>query len=160
MSTRAPEQPPSDPRTGPPQSPSLAISNQIVRLLSHYAGRGPTKARTTLASDAVMVVLHDALTRAEQTLVAVGHPESVRTIRRPLYDLMREDARIAVEEVLHRRVTAVLADIDPDANVAALVFTLAPQPDTDVPERSTSPKHFRMRRAGPGRPQGLRPTAP
>jgi hypothetical protein len=84
-----------------------------------------------------MVVLHDALTRGEQHLVAAGQPEAVRGMRRTFHDLMREEASLAVEDVLGRRVTAFLADIDPEAHVAALVFTLAPRPETDATEETT-----------------------
>src|SRR5258706_453589 len=42
------------------------ISNAVVRLLSDYTGRGPTKARTYLHEDLVSVVLRDTLTKGER----------------------------------------------------------------------------------------------
>jgi uncharacterized protein YbcI len=45
-------------------SPAAAISRGAVQLLREYTGRGPTKARTTINHDSVMIVLGDTLTRA------------------------------------------------------------------------------------------------
>ena len=39
-------------------SRQAAISNLIVRLMSEYTGRGPTKARTHITDNVVTVVLH------------------------------------------------------------------------------------------------------
>jgi uncharacterized protein YbcI len=46
--------------TGPS---GLAIANHVGRLLSEYAGRGPTKARTSFGDDLVTVVVQDLLTK-------------------------------------------------------------------------------------------------
>jgi len=39
-----------------------AISEAVVRLLAESTGRGPTKARTTIDGDLIVVVLQDTLT--------------------------------------------------------------------------------------------------
>jgi uncharacterized protein YbcI len=126
---------------GPPAapSPSLFITNQIVQLLARYTGRGPTKARTTLNTNVVTIVLQDTLTRGEQSLVAAGQHDAVRETRRTLHDLMREEAILVVEQVLNRRATAFTADVDPKANVAALVITLEPQPGTERESSEDAP---------------------
>lgn len=111
-------------------SPSLAISNEMVRMLSRYTGRGPTKARTTLNSNVVVVVFHDALTRGELSLVAAGQLEAVHMMRRTFHELLRAEAIERVEEILGRAVTACLADVDPVANVAAILFVLDPVPES------------------------------
>jgi uncharacterized protein YbcI len=48
----------------PTLSKAAAISNLVVRTLSEYTGRGPTKARTYFSDDIVTVVLQDTLTGA------------------------------------------------------------------------------------------------
>ena len=53
-----------------------AISNAVVRLLAEYTGRGPTKARTTIRSDMVIVLLQDTLTKGERVLVTTGVPRT------------------------------------------------------------------------------------
>jgi hypothetical protein len=52
---------------------------------------------------------------------------------------MRAEAIAIVERTLGRRTLAFLADIDPVANVAVMVFPLEPRPETgtvEVAERS------------------------
>jgi uncharacterized protein YbcI len=112
------------------QSASLAISNQMVQMLSRYTGRGPTKARTTLNTNVALVVFHDALTKGELNLVAAGQLDAVRMMRRTFHDLLRDDATASVEDILDRKVVACLADVDPEANVAAILFVLESQPES------------------------------
>ncbi len=49
-----------------------AISNAIVRLLREYTGRGPTKARTTIRENVVLVMLEQTLTKGEKSLARKG----------------------------------------------------------------------------------------
>ncbi len=49
-----------------------AISNAIVRLLREYTGRGPTKARTTIRENVVLVMLEQTLTKGEKSLANEG----------------------------------------------------------------------------------------
>jgi uncharacterized protein YbcI len=105
--------------------PAVTISNQMVRLLARYVGRGPTKARTTLAQNLVVVTFGETMTRAELNLVAAGKAEAVASMRRVFQATMREEAESLIEETLGRTVTAYLADIDTDANVALVAFVLS-----------------------------------
>jgi uncharacterized protein YbcI len=110
---------------------TAAISNAIVRLLHHYTGRGPTRARTTLGSDIIVCVMGATLTKGEQTLVRDGKADVVLHGRRAFQDTMREDATAAVEEISGRRVVAFMScnHIEPD--LAVEVFVLEPEPDVD-----------------------------
>ena len=72
----------------------------------------------------MLVTFGDTLTKGEQNLVAAGQHEAVQAMRRIFHELMREDACGAIETILGRRVTACLGDVDPRANVGALVFLL------------------------------------
>jgi uncharacterized protein YbcI len=49
----------------PGSSLYVTISNAIVGLLREYTGRGPTKARTTLRDNLVVVLLEQTLTKGE-----------------------------------------------------------------------------------------------
>jgi uncharacterized protein YbcI len=111
-------------------SPAAQISNRMVRLMANYVGRGPTKARTTLNTNIVLVVFAETMTRAEQNLAAVGQGDSVRSMRETLQRSMREEAVAAVEEIVGRRVVAYMGGVDTDANVASLVFTFEPHPES------------------------------
>lgn len=106
------------------QSPAAIISNHMVRLFARYFGRGPTRARTTLNTNIAVVAMADTMTRAEQNLVAVGEAETVRAMRYTLQQTMREEAVVGIEQLLQRKVVGYMADIDTDANMAAVVFLL------------------------------------
>ena len=98
----------------------------MVRLLARYVGRGPTKARTMLSPNLVVVTFGDTLTRAEENLVAAGEAEAVVSMRRVFHTTMRGEAVQIIEEILGRTVSAYLADIDTTANVALFAFVLGP----------------------------------
>lgn len=116
--------------TGGGCSAAARISKDIVKLISAFTGRGPTKARTTLNTNFATVVLEDALTRAERSLVAAGEHDSVRRQRGIFNRLMRDDAVEIVERATGRRVRAYLTDVAPEADVAMFAFVFDPQPET------------------------------
>jgi len=111
-------------------SPSLAISNLTVRLLSQYTGRGPTKARTYLSDDLVTIVLQDSLTQAERTLVDKGESEIVLATRRTFQRVMSDELVAGVQDILGREVIAFCSanHVDPDIAVETLI--LAPMGDS------------------------------
>ncbi|HWF49996.1 MAG TPA: DUF2294 domain-containing protein [Solirubrobacteraceae bacterium] len=103
---------------------SNAISNMMVRLLSEYTGRGPTRARTYMQDDLITVVLRDTLTKAELRLARTGQMDHVRETRRLFQDAMREDIVAGIEGLTGRRVLAFLSDnhIDPDLAVETIIL--------------------------------------
>lgn len=108
------------------------LSRGVVKLVSRYTGRGPTRARATVNTNVILVVMEDTLTKGELTLVAAGEHDAVRSMRRTYQDAMRAEAVGMVETVTGRTVISSLSDIDVERNVAAEVFVLAPRPDTGV----------------------------
>lgn len=108
-------------------SKAAAISNLVVRTLSEYTGRGPTKARTYCSDDIVTVVLQDTLTRGERSLVNDGSKDVVLTTRKAFQTTMRHDLIAGVEEILGRRVQAFMRDNHIDPDIAVEVFVIAPQ---------------------------------
>ena len=60
---------------------SAEISDGAVQLLQEYTGRGPTKARTTLNHDSVLILFKDTLTKGERKLVELGGKEQVLELR-------------------------------------------------------------------------------
>ena len=103
-----------------------AISNHVVRVVSEYTGRGPTKARSYLNENIVTVVLQDTLTKGERSLVGDGRDDLVLTMRKAYQGTMREDLVAGIEEILNRTVTAFLSDNHISPDVAVEVFLLAP----------------------------------
>jgi uncharacterized protein YbcI len=111
-------------------SPAAQIARGMVKLLSEYTGRGPTRARTTVNTNMVAVVFQDTLTKAEVNLAAAGQFESVHRMRRIFHELMREQACTMVAQVTGRQVVSFLSDVDPEANVSAAVFLLEARRET------------------------------
>ena len=102
----------------------LAISNAMVRLYKDHYGKGPTKARTYHQEDVITCVLRGGLTRAEQTLLAAGHPDAVRRGRHMLQSALREDFVEAVETLTGRRVIGFMSGNAPEADMSVEVFVL------------------------------------
>lgn len=105
---------------------AAAISNSVVRLTSQYTGRGPTKARTTILDDLVVVVMADTMLQAERVLVEKGEAATVLDIRKRFQGAMRDDLVATVEEHTGRTVVAFMSDNHIDPDMAVEIFSLAP----------------------------------
>jgi uncharacterized protein YbcI len=106
---------------------AVAISNAVVRLMSEYTGRGPTRARTYLQDDLITVVLQDTMTKGERSLVRDGRSDLVLTTRKAYQCTMGSDLVAAVEDITNRTVVAFLSDNHIDPDIAIESFVLAPQ---------------------------------
>jgi len=117
-----------DPVEGHPHnnSPSSEISRSAVQLLREYTGRGPTKARTTINTDSVMIVLGDTLTKGEQKLAENGKADKVLAVRHDFQMVMRDELVAIVERTLDRKVIAFMSDNHLDPDLAVEVFVLEP----------------------------------
>jgi uncharacterized protein YbcI len=112
---------------------SLAISNAIVGLLREYTGRGPTKARTSIRENIVLVLLEQTLTKGEQSLVIKGRADKVLEIRHEFQNAMRQECSERIAELTGREVVAFLSANHIDPDIGAEIFVL------DGPPRGTSP---------------------
>jgi uncharacterized protein YbcI len=121
--------------TGPS---GLAIANHVVRLLSDYTGRGPTKARTTFSHNLVTVVVEDLLAKGERSLVRDGRADLVLGIRTAYQATMRDELVAGVEEFTGRRVIAFLSANHLDPDIAIESFVLAPQDAEPPPDAAHS----------------------
>ncbi len=118
-------------RFDPSGSHALAVSNLIVRLLSEYTGRGPTRARTHFNDDLVTVVVQDLLTKGERSLIRDGKTELVLETRRAYQQTMRHDLSAGIEQITGRHVVAFLSANHIDPDIAIESFMLEPAGDTD-----------------------------
>jgi uncharacterized protein YbcI len=121
--------PTDSPTTG---SVAAAISNSMVRLMTEYTGRGPTKARTHINENLITIVLEDTLTKGERSLVRDGEVSLVLANRKAYQRTMAIDLIASVEQLSGRKVLAFLSDnhIDPDYAVES--FVLAPKEREDL----------------------------
>lgn len=108
-------------------SKAAAISNAVVRLLSEYTGRGPTKARTHITKDLVTVLLEETLTKGERSLADGGKGELVMTMRFAFQQTMGADLVASVEEITGREVAAFMSANHLDPDMAIESFVLVPQ---------------------------------
>ena len=104
------------------------ISNEIVRLQAEYYGKGPTKAKTYILEDLVVVVLEESFTRAEKTLAARGEQEAIQHIRRRFQQQMAESFSSVVEQATGRKVRAFLSETNVEQDVSVETFLLADGP--------------------------------
>src|SRR3954468_1830803 len=102
-----------------------AISKEIVRLQAEYYGKGPTKAKTYIDDDLVVVVLEESFTRAEKTLAERGEGDAIQHIRRRFQQQMADDFTSVVEQATGRRVRVFLSDTDIEHDVSVETFLLA-----------------------------------
>jgi uncharacterized protein YbcI len=101
------------------------ISKEIVRLQAEYYGKGPTKAKTYIVDDLVVVVLEESFTRAEKTLAERGEREAIQHIRRRFQQAMADSFTSVVEQATGRTVRAFLSETDIEHDVSVETFLLA-----------------------------------
>jgi uncharacterized protein YbcI len=116
----------------------MAISNAVVQLLREYTGRGPTKSRTTIRDNVVLVMLEQTLTKGEQSLVNKGRADKVLEIRHEYQRAMREECMARVSELTGRRVVAMLSANHVDPDLGAEIFVLdGPANHSELPATPT-----------------------
>lgn len=97
----------------------------MVRLQAEYYGKGPTKARTYIVEDLVVVVLEESFTRAEKTLADRGERDAIQHIRRRFQLQMADSFTSIVEQATGRKVRTFLSETDIDDDVSVETFLLA-----------------------------------
>lgn len=110
----------------PPQGGSLRgnISTAIVSLYKEHYGNGPTRCRTYLEPNLVIVVLGGGYTRAEQRLFEAGRWYDVRSLRMTWQDSMETDFCNTIERLTHRKVDAFMSANRQDPDLAVELFIL------------------------------------
>jgi uncharacterized protein YbcI len=102
-----------------------AVTNGIVKLFSKYYGRGPTKAKSYLLDDRIVVcVLEETMTTVEQTLVKCGHAHMVREVRLTFQGAMADEFKGTVEKAMGRRVAAYHSQLTMEPDMGFEFFVL------------------------------------
>jgi uncharacterized protein YbcI len=108
--------------------PLLAsISRAVVRIVHEYTGRGPTKARSSIRGDVVVVMLRGTLRKSEHSLIRDDKGDEVVQMRRSVQQTMRAELSAAVEKLTGRKVTALMSDSHLEPDYSVQLFILAPQ---------------------------------
>jgi uncharacterized protein YbcI len=106
-----------------------ALANAMVGMKKQFYGRGPTAAKAWLLDDYVIVALEGGLTRNEETLLADGKEDLVRTYRLSFQETMSEVVTGAVTEITGRRVLTYHSQIMFGPTRTFEMFVLEPQPE-------------------------------
>ena len=110
-------------RTNPP---TVELSNFVVGLVRHHAGRGPTRARTQIGEKVLTVLLEDVMTTIEQTLARTGRDDLVRAARAVCHEAMAAELIEGVEEITGRSVRECMSAVAVDSDVIVITFLLKP----------------------------------
>ncbi|MEX2107506.1 MAG: Na-translocating system protein MpsC family protein [Solirubrobacterales bacterium] len=109
-----------------------AISREVVVLLKNLIGRGPTKSKTYIHDDCVVLLLREGHTRGEETMfeggssraVAQGRVDISETIRRPLVEV--------IERHTGRKVVGFMSSSQQHPDLLCFVFVLDTSPLLEV----------------------------
>jgi uncharacterized protein YbcI len=102
----------------------MALSNAMVGLKKQYYGKGPSRARSYLMDEYVLVVMEGGLTRSEETLLAAGQADLVRNYRLAFQETVTQTTTRAVEELTGRKVLSYHSQIVFDPTRAFEIFVL------------------------------------
>jgi uncharacterized protein YbcI len=105
------------------------ISHAMVGMKKDFYGKGPTKAKTFINDEYIFVVMEGGLTRNEETLLAAGEHDLVRSYRLRFQEAMTATTVSAVEEIVGRRVLTYHSQILFDPERAIEIFVLEPTAD-------------------------------
>jgi len=114
-----------------PQEPGgslrMALANAMVGMYKQFYGRGPTAAKAWILDDYVFVAMEGGLTRNEETLLADGKADLVRSYRLSFQETVGETVMGAVEELVGRRVLTYHSQIVFDPARTFEIFVLEPR---------------------------------
>ena len=104
-----------------------AVTNGIVQLFHEYYGRGPTKAKSYLLDDRIVIcVLEETMTKVEHTLVENGHGAKVRDVRLTFQEAMADEFKKCVADSMGREVLAYHSQLTLKPDIGFEFFVLAP----------------------------------
>jgi uncharacterized protein YbcI len=102
-----------------------AVTNGIVKLFRDYYGRGPTKAKSYILDDRILVcVLENTMTRVEKTLVDNGHGDKVREVRLVFQEAMAHEFKQCVRDTMGREVVTYHSQLTLDPDLGFEFFVL------------------------------------
>jgi uncharacterized protein YbcI len=111
----------------PGGSVRAALANAMVGMKKQYYGRGPTAAKAWILDDYVFVAMEGGLTRNEETLLADGKDDLVRSYRLSFQETMGPTTMAAVEEITGRQVLTYHSQIMFRPTRAFEIFVLEPE---------------------------------
>jgi uncharacterized protein YbcI len=100
-----------------------AITNVIVAMLREHYGRGPTKAKTYVLDDIVVVVMRGSgFIPLEQTIMDSGEPGLVIAMREDFQRVMAGRFTRAIEELTGCRVVGFVSRVQVEPDITMEIF--------------------------------------
>jgi uncharacterized protein YbcI len=106
------------------QSLRAEIANAMVGLKKRFYGRGPTKAKTYINDNYVFCVLEGGLTKNEETLLAAGEEDLVRSYRLRFQEVMAGATTEAIERITGRKIIGYHSQIVFEPEFGFEIFVL------------------------------------
>ena len=100
------------------------ISRTFVQMLKEYADRGPTKCRTYIDDDLVIVLMRGGFSRLENTLFEDGKFLDVRAMRHAFQDTMEGRFTEVIERLTGKEVAAFMSASHQRPDLQIEVFVL------------------------------------
>lgn len=113
-----------------------AISREIVVLLKDLTGRGPTKAKTYIHEDCVVLLLREGHTRSEATMFAGGGGRGVAQGRVDMSETIRGPLIEVIERHTSRKVVGFMSSSQQDPDLLSFVFVLDSSPLLEAREEA------------------------
>jgi uncharacterized protein YbcI len=104
-----------------------ALANAMVALMKQYYGKGPTAAKSWILDDYVFIVMEGGLTRNEETLLAAGREEVVRSYRLAFQAAVAEQTMKTMADLIGREVLTYHSQIVFHPTRSFEIFVLAPE---------------------------------
>lgn len=100
------------------------ISREIIGVLKRELGRGPTKAKTYLLDECVVVLLREGHTRREETELRASGGRSVAQGRVDVSEAIRDPLIAVVERRTNRKVAGFMSSSQQEPSFLSFVFVL------------------------------------
>ncbi len=113
------------------------ISREIVVLLKDLVGRGPTKSKTYIHDDCVVVLLREGHTRSEETMFDAGRGRGVAQGRVEMSETIRGPLSEVVERHVDREVVGFLSSSQLEPDLISFIFVLETSPLLESPDGDT-----------------------
>lgn len=117
-----------EPESEGQQGRLAAISREVVVLLKNLVGRGPTKAKTYIHDDCVVLLLREGHTRGEETMFAAGGSRAVAQGRVDMSETIREPLIEVIERHTNRKVVGFMSSSQQAPDLISFVFVLDTSP--------------------------------
>ena len=102
-----------------------AVTNGIVKLFRDYYGRGPTKAKSYILDDRIVVcVLEETMTKVERTLAENGHGHKVRDVRLTFQEAMADEFKGVVTAAMGRPVLGYHSQLTLEPDIGFEFFVM------------------------------------